>query len=88
VEPVHNLPLLVLSELGVVGALILIGLGISIAVGIVRAKRPETIIFSAALAGLLVTTLFDHYLWTLTPGRMLLGLVLGLWAAQAKQEIQ
>jgi O-antigen ligase len=86
IEPVHNLPLLVVAELGIAGALIVIGLGWSILSGALRAKRPETVVFSAVLVGLLVTSLFDHYLWTLAPGQMLLGLALGLWAGQIKQE--
>ncbi len=86
IEPVHNLPLLIVAELGVAGALIVTGLAISIAVSAWRAQRPETVIFSAVLIGLLATSLFDHYLWTLAPGRMLLGLALGLWAGQHKQE--
>ncbi len=86
VEPVHDLPLLVIAELGIAGAVILAGLGISILHGSLRAHRPLAVIFSAALIGLCVTALFDHYLWTLAPGRMLLGLMLGLWAGQVKQD--
>jgi hypothetical protein len=29
-----------------------------------------------------VISLFDHYLWTLAPGRLMLGLVIGLFAGQ------
>jgi hypothetical protein len=86
IEPVHNLPLLVIAELGIAGALIVIGLSWYILNGVLRAKRAETVVFSAVLVGLLVTSLFDHYLWTLAPGQMLLGLALGLWAGQIKQE--
>ena len=88
IEPVHNLPLLVVAELGLAGALIGIGLGLLIVRSALRATRPESVLFSALLVGLLVTSFFDHYLWTLAPGRMLLGLALGLWAAQVKQEQQ
>jgi hypothetical protein len=84
VEPVHNLPLLVTAELGIAGALILAALGILILLGTLRADRPGAVIFSAVLIGLCTAALFDHYLWTLAPGRMLLGLVLGLWAGQVK----
>jgi len=86
IEPVHNLPLLVMAELGIVGALLFIVLGVILIWKILRAKRPERVLFSAMLAGLLATSMFDHYLWTLAPGRMLLGLALGLWAAQMAQD--
>jgi len=40
----------------------------------------------ALLAGLAVISLFDHYLWTLAPGRLMLGFVLGLWEGQAAHD--
>src|SRR5687767_7072280 len=64
-EPDHNLPLLVTAELGLPGILVLAGLTVSILSGLPRARRPQALVFSAALAGLCVTALFDHYLWTL-----------------------
>ncbi len=85
VEPVHSLPLLMIAELGLPGLLVLAGLGISILLGVLRARSPQAVVFSAALIGLFVAALFDHYLWTLAPGRMLVGLMLGLWASQVKQ---
>ena len=81
VEPVHNLQLLVTAELGIPGALIGVGLGVLILRRVWRTTQPKAILFSALLLGLLTTSFFDHYLWTLAPGRMLLGLALGLWAA-------
>ena len=88
VEPVHNLALLVVAELGIAGGLVLIGLAVAVLIGVMRARRAETIVFSAALIGLLTTGMFDHYLWTLAPGRLLLGLLLGLWAGQVRQDIE
>ena len=82
VEPVHSLPLLVISELGIGGLIILIGLGITLLLGFIRAQQPTSIILGAALAGLCVTSLFDHYLWSLAPGRMLIGFMFGLWLGQ------
>lgn len=84
VEPVHNVPLLIVAELGLPGALIGVGLGVLILLRVWRATQPRAILFSAMLLGLLCISFFDHYLWTLAPGRMLLGLALGLWAAQTK----
>jgi hypothetical protein len=53
---------------------------------IVRSKSPQAILAGATLAGLGVIALFDHYLWTLAPGRIMLGLALGLWAGQVFQD--
>jgi hypothetical protein len=84
VEPVHNLSMLITGELGLGGGLLLAGM---VGAGVLQAWRtnqPEAVLFSAALVGLGVTGLFDHYLWTLAPGRVLLGAVLGLWAGQVR----
>ena len=86
VEPVHNIFLLVTTELGVVGLIITISLFISIALHTFKAKSPQAILASATLTGLGVISFFDHYLWTLAPGRMLLGLALGLWAGQVAHD--
>jgi len=86
IEPVHNIFLLVTTELGVVGLILMIGLFIFIALNIFKAKSPQAILASATLTGLGVISLFDHYLWTLAPGRIMLGLALGLWAGQVAHD--
>jgi O-antigen ligase len=86
IEPVHNIFLLITAELGVVGLILIISLFISIALGIYKANSPRAILASATLTGLGVISLFDHYLWTLAPGRMMLGLALGLWAGQVSHD--
>jgi O-antigen ligase len=82
VEPVHNLGLLITTELGLPGGLLFLGLAVSICLAALQARRPEQIIFAALVLGLGVIAIFDHYLWTLAPGRVLLALALGLLAAQ------
>jgi O-antigen ligase len=82
VEPVHNVPLLVTTELGLPGGLLFLGLAASVCLAALRARRPEQILFAALVLGLGVIMMFDHYLWTLAPGRVLLGLALGLLSAQ------
>jgi len=84
VEPVHNVALLATSELGLGGAVLLAGLGASIVLSAWRARRPLAVVFSAAVIGLCVIAMFDHYLWTLAPGRMLWGAALGLFAGQMR----
>jgi len=81
-EPVHNMLLLAGSELGIVGLLLVLILFISIALNIIKAKTPQGVLAGATIAGLGVISFFDHYLWTLAPGRIMLGLALGLWLGQ------
>jgi len=82
IEPVHNLVLLIASELGLFGILILLWLFVTVAKTIYKARSTNAILASATLAGLAITSLFDHYLWSLAPGRTLLALTLGLWIGQ------
>jgi len=86
IEPVHNIFLLSGAELGLPGFLLVIAIVISITLQIIKTKSPQAILVSAILTGLGVISLFDHYLWTLAPGRMMLGLTLGLWAGRIAQE--
>ena len=78
IEPVHNILLLVSAELGIAGSLLVIGLCILAALRTTRAKTPHLILMCAAMAALGMISIFDHYLWTVAPGRIMLGLVLGL----------
>lgn len=71
-QPVHNIFLLSLAEIGLVAivfwALLIIGL----------LKQKGNIIFGLALGGLLLAGMFDHYLWSLPVGIWLFGLTLAL----------
>jgi hypothetical protein len=84
IEPVHNLPLLVASELGIAGIVLVSGWALVLARDWMRMRRPLEIVFGLVILGLATTSLFDHYLWTLAPGRLLLATMLGLWAGQVK----
>jgi hypothetical protein len=80
-EPVHNVPLLAAAETGVGGgaALILIG---AIALWQAWRGRGRSIagsVFASALIGLMVIGMFDHFLWSLSPGRLLAAVMVGLW---------
>ena len=59
---------------------------ISIAINIIRSKSQKAALAGAALIGFGVISLFDHYLWTLAPGRLMLGFALGLWAGQVEHD--
>lgn len=86
IEPVHNIFLLATAELGAAGLIVIVALFASIAHSISRSKSPRAIVAGAVLAGLGVISLFDHYLWTIAPGRVMLGLALGLWAGQVAHD--
>jgi O-antigen ligase len=86
IEPAHNIFLLTMSELGILGLLLVLILFILIGVSIFKARTPNAILASVAVIGLGVISLFDHYLWTLAPGRVLLALTLGLWLAQVNHD--
>jgi O-antigen ligase len=82
IEPVHNVVLLVGAELGIPGVLLLIALFIFFADRLFKTQNPNAILAGAALTGLGCISLFDHYLWTLAPGRLMLGFVVGLFLGQ------
>jgi O-antigen ligase len=82
VEPAHNIVLLAGAELGIMGILIVIAIVILFAYRLFKAQNQNAILVGAVLAGLTSISLFDHYLWTLAPGRMMLGLVIGLFIGQ------
>jgi O-antigen ligase len=86
VEPVHNILLLILAELGIVGVILVSTIFVFVIREIYKTDKPNVIIFGALLAGMGIIALFDHYFWTLAPGRMMLGLVLGLWHAQVVKD--
>jgi O-antigen ligase len=82
IEPAHNIFLLAGAELGLPGLLLLIALFISFAYRLFRTQNSNAILVGATLTGLGCISLFDHYLWTLAPGRLMLGLVVGLFLGQ------
>lgn len=82
IEPAHNVFLLAGAELGVPGLLLVLALSISFVVRLFKTENPNAILAGATLTGLGVISLFDHYLWTLAPGRLMLGLVIGLFVGQ------
>src|SRR5574341_618512 len=88
VEPVHNLLLLAGAELGIPGLLVVVGVFASLAYSLFNAHDPNAILVGAITIGLAAIGLFDHYLWTLAPGRLMLGSVLGLFFGQVNRRGQ
>jgi len=82
IEPVHNVLLLAAAELGLPGLVLVVALLISFFYRLFKTQNPNAILAGAMLTGLCAISLFDHYLWTLAPGRLMLGLVIGLFVGQ------
>ncbi len=82
-EPVHNLYLMIAVEFGWLGLLsFLVFLGM---VTFRLVKQPRTLEIVCVLGMLMAVAtagLFDHYLWDLQPGRLMLWLVIGLALSQ------
>jgi O-antigen ligase len=80
-QPVHNIYLLILAELGIVGFVFVILLFcyfVILLLKLIKEKKfLEAILFSAPVL-LLIVGFFDHYLWTLYFGVMLFWLALGI----------
>ncbi len=85
VEPVHNVYLLAANELGVAGGVLWLAVAIGVVIVSLRNRAPQGALLSAVVVGLLAMAVFDHYLWSLPPGRTLLWLFLGLWAGHVRR---
>ncbi|PIY95631.1 MAG: hypothetical protein COY66_06245 [Candidatus Kerfeldbacteria bacterium CG_4_10_14_0_8_um_filter_42_10] len=86
-QPVHNVYLLVLAELGVFGVLIFLFLIFQILkeswLALTNYSFDDShswfLICSVILMAIFILFLFDHYFWTLSSGIMLFWFSLGLW---------
>jgi O-antigen ligase len=79
-EPAHSVPLLMVAELGVPGALA----GAGLVCGVALLVRRDPRVLAPALAGccaLGVLMLLDHYLWSMAPGRVIAWAPLAVVAA-------
>ena len=74
-QPVHNVFLLILAELGLIGAIILL-LAFAAYINSLRAKIMPKFYFLFGLFGILM--MFDHYLFSLYSGLILSAVYLGL----------
>jgi len=77
-QPVHNVFLLVWSELGIVGLFLLVLFMGYVLKNVLRGTSSDTAkTFGAILIGLLFIMFFDHYLWDIQQGGFLLWITLG-----------
>lgn len=92
-QPVHNVPLLILAELGVIGLILIIVLVLSLrdvrsaddphaslGTGSAILSTRESMMSGAVfLLPLIIISLFDHYLWSLYAGVMISSMYLGIF---------
>ena len=84
-QPVHNIYLLVMTEVGIFGGLIFLLIVFEFfrrVLGRCFIELKEDnwfLVYSLAFVSLLIIGPLDHYLWSLSFGMMLFWLVLGLW---------
>ena len=76
-QPVHNIYLLMASEIGVLGLLAFLSFVFILVFQVLRNFSLEAITALSLLGVLLLLGLTDHFLWTLQPGRIMLWLVIG-----------
>ncbi len=76
-QPVHNVPLLVLTELGIFGLLATMLFIFHLMSG-TSWRNPAQYCWSLCLIALAVISVFDHYLWTLHFGILLFWLIAAL----------
>lgn len=81
-EPVHNIFLLVLAELGIIGLIIFIFILLTALYFVLKVVRKRFALIALTILLALISLAFlgmiDHYFWTLQQGRLLLFLVLSL----------
>ena len=73
-QPIHNIYILIASEIGVLGLLAFLMFLTTILID----NFQENYIFKIMLFSLLIFGMVDHFLWTLQPGRLMLWLVIGI----------
>ena len=84
IDWIHNVPLLIAAELGVVG-LSLIGLLMIalVAIGVQRWRQRSISLWQALVGGTLIALAiamqFDHYVWTVPQGGLLWAWLVGWW---------
>ena len=87
VEPDHNVPRLAAAELGVGGGILTLVAAAVILYGAWKAWTIDGVVLSAIVVGLMLPALFDHYVWSLSPGRTMAWLALGVWAGQVSRRV-
>lgn len=78
-QPIHNVPLLIIGEIGLIGALIVFAWSSSIdRINFARFPNRDALVAFAMGNVVLVILFFDHYIWSSWPGLALIALVMAL----------
>ena len=81
-QPVHNIDLLLMAELGIIGWLVLTTIIVYLLYLLYKKLKLtddiEVLIIAAAFISLLIIGIFDHYLWSLYFGLLMSFLITGL----------
>ncbi len=81
-QPVHNIYLLIYTELGLAGIGLFIAWLASIATSFFKKITRERVVYAGLFIVLLSIGLFDHFLWTIQAGCLLFWLTAGLISAE------
>jgi hypothetical protein len=92
-QPVHNVALLTVAELGPLGGALWLGLILAPWAALLLGRRRVSVSpwlagLSGALAALAVVSCLDHYVWSFHQGALMQWLVWGLWAREWNRLIQ
>lgn len=78
-QPIHNVPLLIIGEIGLLGALVVIAWSSSIdRINFARFPQRDAVMAFAMGNVVLVILFFDHYLWSQWSGLALLAFVMAM----------
>ena len=79
-QPIHNALLLMIAEIGVLGALAVAAVGKK-----VRDVTRGSVVLPSFVAALAALVIFDHYLWSMWPGLVLFAFALGVGIRATEQ---
>jgi O-antigen ligase len=91
-QPVHNLYLLIASEIGLLGLVVFLFFIFRLLVSLRKRFRSwtpnllEVQLLAFIISAFLFIALFDHFFWTLQQGQLIFWVVLGLIAGQICQK--
>jgi hypothetical protein len=77
-QPVHNVFLLIIQEIGLVGTLIIVCIMLFMFHVEHFKKQDTSMYFKALISGFAFVMLFDHYFWDIQQGQLMLVIVLSL----------
>lgn len=79
-QPAHSVPLLVFTELGVIGSLLIVWWLVRVFQELRHVALRRDYVFWGVCASILILGLFDHFFWTIHQGRMAFWLLLGAFS--------